>query len=157
MIFILQNSPRIGMYVPVGNSSHQGLVTILTLLVTCGGCVYILSAIADSYSTLRSRRGQPSRQLRLPTEHNPSRKWNISIFYMHVSFVHDLISVHSMFSFANSVIFKFVCWHRRNNKHYINKNTLFYKCVEKTRCQGKYQSTDNTKIGKETGTSQKNY
>ncbi|KAJ9601554.1 hypothetical protein L9F63_000297 [Diploptera punctata] len=68
------NSPRINMYVPVGNSSHQGLVTLVTLLVTCGGCVYILSAIADSYSNARSRRVRHSRQSPCPSECNPTHK-----------------------------------------------------------------------------------
>lgn len=43
------NSPTISLHVPVGNSSHYALVIIVTLLVTCGGCIYILSAIAEAW------------------------------------------------------------------------------------------------------------
>lgn len=43
------NSPSISLPVPVGNSSHHVLVIIVTLLVTCAGCFYILSAIADAW------------------------------------------------------------------------------------------------------------
>ena len=104
---MLQNSPRISMYVPVGNSSHQGLVTIVTLLVTCGGCVYILSAIADAYSNARSRREQHSRELQCPSECNPSRRWNIYIFYTVIHdkapFIHNLISIHYILYFVNIV------------------------------------------------------
>ncbi|PSN41742.1 hypothetical protein C0J52_16920 [Blattella germanica] len=69
------NSPRISMYVPVGNATHQGLVTIITLLVTCGGCVYILSAIAEAYPNTKTRRELlHSRQSHCSATCNPTYK-----------------------------------------------------------------------------------
>ncbi|XP_069689800.1 phosphatidylinositol-glycan biosynthesis class X protein isoform X3 [Periplaneta americana] len=65
------NSPSISLHVPVGNTSHHGLVLIVTLLVTCGGCVYILSAMAEAWPHTSSVRGQEKRikQSPSPSQH----------------------------------------------------------------------------------------